>query len=407
MEIDKDVQNMLPMLIDWRRDFHSHPELSGQERRSSAVIQKALDRMGIEYQTFTNHPGVVGIVRGKQPGPAVALRADMDALPIHEDSETPYRSRYDGVMHACGHDAHMAILLGAAKLLRQKADFAGTVKLIFQPAEEAAPVGGAQAMMDDGALDNPAVDAIFGLHVWPELPTGEVGIRSGRIMAASDRFTVKLFGKGAHGAMPHQGIDAVAMMSDAIQGFNHIMNRQISPLEVATLNIGTIAAGERYNVLPKEVVLEGTVRTLGESVRQEIPVRMKRALEGVAQAHGGRFDLKYDFGYPGLKNWEEPTSFFAQAAQDLLGESGVHTDLAPVLGGEDFARYLTRIPGAFLWLGCVSAGREQHPLHNSRFDIDESCLLTGAILMYRTALNALSYYQTHTSQRGDEARLYV
>jgi len=404
---DKGKQEFLSLLTEWRRDFHRHPELSGSEKRSSAIIQTALARMGVEYQTYSGHAGVVGIIRGRQPGPVVALRADMDALPIHEDSKEAYRSVYDGVMHACGHDAHMAILLGAATLLSRSPDFSGTVKLIFQPAEEAAPIGGAQAMMDDGVLESPAVDAIFGLHVWPELPTGEIGIRSDAMMAASDRFMVKLFGKGAHGAMPHQGIDAIEMMTDVIQGLNHIMNRQISPLEIATLNIGTVVGGERYNVVPKEVTLEGTVRTFGDSVRQEIPKRMKRVLEGIAQAHAGNFTLDYHFGYPSLSNWEKPFEVVVEAAQSVLGSEHVHTSPDPALGGEDFARYLTRVPGAFFWLGCSGSGKGNYPLHNSGFDIDEDCLPIGAELMVQTALRALDFYQQSARLQGDEIRLFT
>ncbi len=396
---EKDRQALFATLVELRRRFHQYPELSGQEVRSSAVIQEFLHSVGAQIQTFPNHPGVCGIFRGKEAGPVIALRADMDALPISEDNAVPYRSVHPGVMHACGHDAHMAILLGVAKLLSLlENDFAGTVKMIFQPAEEAAPVGGADAMIQDGVLTDPKVDAIFGLHVWPDLATGQVGIRKGPMMAASDRFRIKVLGKSSHAACPHRGVDAIALATDIMLGLRHVMTRQINPLEAATLSIGTIAGGERYNVVASQASLEGTVRTLSEATRREIPERMKRVLQSITEAHGGSYALEYRFGYPVLQNWPEPTDVVIAAARAIIGCESVLTDVSQALGSEDFSRYLGHVPGAFLLLGAGKAEGVSYPLHSSHFDIDENCLLIGANVLFRTALEALQFYNKERRQ---------
>ena len=375
-------------LVLWRRMFHSNPELSNEEKETAAKVLDALTSMGIEVHKFKDHFGLCGIIRGKYPGPVIALRADMDALPITEENDVPYHSKRAGVMHACGHDGHMAILLGAAKMISLECgEFAGTIKLIFQPAEEAAPVGGACLIIKDGILDD--VDAIFGLHLWPDLPCGQIGIRHGALMAASDRLTIKILGQAAHAGQPQYGVDAITIAADVIQGLGHIMNRQLDPLETATLSIGKIQGGERYNVIAKEVVLEGTVRTLGETVRQEIPVKVKRMLDGITAAQGGTFSLDYQFGYPVLNNWAEPTELVINAAMQTVA---VHGDVQPVLAAEDFGNYLSKTPGAFFWLGCAKDGQKNYHLHSSNFDIDENALVVGTKIMYKTALLALEYY---------------
>lgn len=382
-------KNLGDLVTELRRDFHQHPELSGGEKRTAAVIADCLKSFGIAVKTFPTHSGVGGIIAGEKPGPTIALRADMDALPIREELDVPYKSVNPGIMHACGHDGHMAILLGAASMLVQnKNKLAGTVKLVFQPAEEAAPVGGARVMLQDGFLND--VGAIFGLHVWPDLPTGHIGIKSGPLMAASDRFTVKILGKGAHAAQPHQGVDAITIGAAVINSFSHIISRQKNPIDTATLSIGSIHGGERYNVIAKEVVMEGTVRTLDEATRHEIPEQMKKMLAGVTQAYGANYELDYQPGYPVLNNWSEPTQAVIRAAGKVAGAKAVHTDVKPELGAEDFSSYLTRIPGAFFWLGCSKEGQDSAPLHNSRFFLDEAALTIGAKVLYQIAVDALA-----------------
>lgn len=376
------------LVTELRRDFHQHPELSGEEKRTSAVIADCLRQMGIAVETYETHYGVGGIIAGGKPGPTIALRADMDALPIQEELDVPYKSLNPGIMHACGHDAHMAMLLGAAAMLVQnRENLAGTVKLVFQPAEEAAPVGGAQFILREGFLDD--VAAIFGLHVWPDFPTGHVGIKAGPLMAASDRFTVKILGKGAHAAQPHQGVDAITIGAAVINSFSHIISRQKNPVDTATLSIGSIHGGERYNVIAKELVMEGTIRTLDEATRREIPAQMKKMLSGIAQAYGANYEFDHQPGYPVLNNWREPTQTVIDAAHKVVGHEPVHTAMKPELGAEDFSTYLTRIPGAFFWLGCSKAGEPTAALHNSSFFLDEAALTVGAKLLYQIAVDAL------------------
>ncbi len=380
-------------IILWRRTLHSFPELSWEEAKTSSTIVKVLQEIGnVDIQTFDKHFGVCATITGSQPGPVIAFRADMDALPIQEETAAAYESKNLGVMHACGHDAHMAIMLGIASIFtKHKENLNGTVKILFQPAEEASPLGGAQAMMKEGLLDG--VSAIFGLHVWPEIPCGEICIRSGELMAASDRFKINILGQGAHAGQPQNGVDAMGMAADILQGLGRLRDRQIDPLETATISVGTIHGGDRYNVIAREIVLEGTVRTLGEKVRHDIPKKIQRLLEGMTAAQGGQYKLDYQYGYPMLTNWEEPTNIVIQAAGQILPAQAIHTNVKPVLAAEDFGRYLTKYPGAFFWLGCAKENGPFYKLHNACFDIDEDALSVGVEILYQTGLKALSNYK--------------
>lgn len=383
-----DIENQL---VSWRRSFHSNPEVSREEEETSREIVAILQSMGIEVLTFKDHFGVCGVIRGKYPGPTVALRSDMDALPITETNDAPYRSKRPGVMHACGHDGHMAILLGVAKKFSLcHGEFAGTIKFVFQPAEEAAPIGGAGLLIADGILEN--VDVIFGLHLWPDLPCGHIGIRQGPLMAASDRIGIKILGQAAHAGQPQHGVDAITIAADVIQGLGHIINRQIDPLEAATLSIGNIQGGERYNVIAREVLLDGTVRTLSEKIRRQIAKKVERTIAGIAASQGGSYTLDYQYGYPVLSNWAEPTDLITIAAQQVLNNEQIHSDVQPVLAAEDFGRYLEKVPGAFFWLGCGKEGEENYHLHSSGFDIDEKALLIGTSIIYKAVLLALIHY---------------
>ena len=391
----------LGQMIQWRRELHANPEISGSEYQTRDFILRQLQALDIPTKIFDGHAGILATVEGKGPGGVVALRADMDALPITEGNGVPYCSRNEGVMHACGHDGHMAMLLGAATaLVENRNSWRGTVKLVFQPAEEAAPHGGSPLMIADGILENPKVDMMFGMHLWPDLHYGDIGICRGTMMASSDRFTLKLFGAGAHAGAPHQGIDALMMTSDVLTALSRIIHRQTDPRETATINIGTIHGGERYNVVAKEVTLEGTVRTLNETVRQDIPERMRRMIQGICDGYGGRFELDYQFGYPSLQNAPDETGFVVLAASRFLGSEHVQSDYRPVLGAEDFAFFAQKVPSAYYFVGCGAAGTPVRPLHNGKFDFDERALFVGAQVMEETALAALTFLERKNRNEG-------
>jgi len=395
----------LTQIVEWRRHFHAYPEVSGQEYETRRYLLEQLKLLGIPARTFDCHAGILATIEGCAPGGVVALRADMDALPIEEKNEVAYRARHRGVMHACGHDGHMAIMLGAAAALQQsRGSWSGTVKLLFQPSEEDAPYGGAQKMIKDGVLDNPAVDAIFGLHMWPELPCGEIGIIRGPQMASSDRFSLKLTGASAHAASPHEGTDAIMMAGDVLNALSRIIHRRVDPREAVTISVGTIHGGERYNVVAREVVLEGTVRTLSEKVRQQIPAVIRQVTEGICAGYGGGFELDYRFGYPVLTNAADEACLVVLTAGRLLGSEHVRSDIRPALGAEDFAFYTGLVPGAFFFLGCGAADGKLRPLHNDNFDFDERALFIGAKIIEDTALAALSLVQRRKGATAKESR---
>ena len=370
-----------------RRKIHAYPEISGHEKRTSTLITDILKEQGIAFTTYPGHYGVGAVITGKYPGPVIALRADMDALPIQEENEVPYKSRNPGCMHACGHDMHIAILLGTAIVLAAHRDeLHGSVKLVFQPAEEASPLGGARYMIREGFLED--VQMIFGLHMWPSMLTGHIGIRPGAMMAASDRFSIHIAGKGAHAAQPHRGIDSIMIAADIINDFRHIISRRSDPVETATLSIGKIQGGERYNVIAKAVDMEGTIRSLGEKVRNEIPQHMEEILRGAESSYGAKCTFDYRPGYPVLKNTESAVHLVVDAAAATIGLENVHTDVRPELAAEDFAFYLQKISGAFFWLGCRNG--ELQSLHNSKFNPDEAAMPVGVEILCRLVQTILA-----------------
>ncbi|MDU4960235.1 MAG: amidohydrolase [Sporomusaceae bacterium] len=394
----------LARMVAWRRHLHTHPELSGQEYETREFLLSQLASMGIAAKTFSSHAGIVATIDGGGPGRSIALRADMDALPIQEANEVSYRSQRDGVMHACGHDSHMAILLGAALALQQSREkWAGTVRLLFQPSEEDAPRGGAPKMIADGALTG--VEAIFGLHVWPELPYGDIGITRGPLMASSDPFSLTLTGASAHAGAPHQGTDAIMMSADVLTALSRIIHRRVDPRETATIAVGTIHGGERYNVVAKEVVLNGTVRTLNEAIRGQIPVAIRQMTEGICAGYGGSCKLDYQWGYPSLINSAAEAGAVILTASRFLGPEHVRTDIKPALGAEDFAFYTQKIPGAFFFLGCAAKDGPLRPLHNDCFDLDERAMYIGAQILEETALTALSMHSD--AKEGKPANLHM
>ncbi|WP_221567232.1 M20 family metallopeptidase [Alkalihalobacillus sp. TS-13] len=376
-------------IIAIRRHLHGNPELSEEEFETSQFIQQKLEEHEIPFKKGYAKTGVLGIIKGGQPGGVVALRADIDALPIKERTNEPFASNKEGVMHACGHDAHTAMLLGAGKLLNsQKEQIKGTVLLVFQPAEENAPNGGAQPMMDDGVFDEYTPDVIFGQHVWPDLPKGQIGIRDGAMMGASDRIKFTIKGTGGHASMPHQTNDAITIATTVINQLQTIVSRNVDPLSAAVLTIGKIEGGYRYNVIADEVLVDGTVRTLDKDTRERIKNRFYKIVEGTTEAMGGTAEIEFIKGYPATINTPEWAQHVRSTAQNLFGEKAT-PDLDPSLGGEDFSRFLLQYPGAFFWLGTKPKNSQPKPLHDPSFEIDEDALAGGVEMMAQVAADTL------------------
>lgn len=393
--IDQRISGLKDELIRLRRDFHRHPELGFHEERTSTVISDYLDRLGMEVHRGIGKTGVVGVLRGRKPGKTVMLRSDMDALPIQEQNDVEYMSVNDGVMHACGHDGHMAILLGAATVLSAERDkLPGIVKFVFQPAEES--LGGAKYMIEDGVLEDPRVDAVFGLHLINQIPRGYIACKSGTIMANMDGFIVTIMGRGGHGAMPEGGIDAILMSSQVITALQGIATKQISPLNPVIVHVGIIRGGEAPNVIADTVVLEGTVRTLDESARKLIPGSMERIISGITSTMGGSYELDYQTGYPATINDATMTEMVKKAALEAVGSDCVFEHPSAMIS-EDMSFYLQKVPGSYFFVGSGNAAKGLcQPHHNSRFDIDEEALVVGAHMMFSVAV---SYLNTQTGRK--------
>ncbi|HTT68539.1 MAG TPA: amidohydrolase [Gemmatimonadales bacterium] len=375
-------------LVATRRDLHAHPELAFQERRTSALVAERLRALGYTVKTGQGRTGVVGVLRGgatvARTERKVLLRADMDALPIHEASEVAYRSTVPGVMHACGHDGHVAIGLGVAqRLAASRAEWRGTVKLVFQPAEESG--NGAQAMIDDGVLEAPAVDAAFGLHLISHLPTGTVAATAGAIMGSVDNFTVRIRGKGGHAAMPHNAVDPVLAAAHVVTALQSLVSRGADPFDQLVVSVTRVAAGTTSNVIPEEAELEGTVRCLGGPLYAEVPDRFSALVKSVAGALGCTATVAYARQTPPVVNDAAMTELVAGVAGEIVGEKNVLKG-ERMLGGEDFAFFLQRLPGCFAWVGCGNPVKGYDaPHHSPRFDIDEEALIIGVDLLERVA----------------------
>ena len=373
MNIRSEIKDIEKNIIDWRRDFHQYPELGFDEHRTSKIIGEALKEMGLAPQMNVGKTGVTADLTFGE-GPTIALRADMDALPMQETSGLDFSSKHDGVMHACGHDGHMAMLLGAAKVLTQNGDsFNGTVRFIFQPAEEGA--GGARYMIEDGCLDG--VDEIYGIHVWNYQPVGEVGITDGPVLAAADMFEIKIKGIGGHGAAPQGTIDAVVVASHLVQALQTIVSRNTNPLESTVVTIGTINGGHNFNIIADEVTLSGTARAYTEENRNLIKTRMAEIIDGVAKTFGAEISFDYEDGYPPTINHTDPVNKVLKAAERVVGEKAGMPYLS--MGGEDFSYYLQKIPGCFFFVGSAPNDQKlfETPHHCSHFTMDERALLVG------------------------------
>lgn len=381
------AERMSRQLVAWRRHLHAHPELSNREEQTAAFVAAELRRLG--YEPAEHVGGTCGVVAELPAGrgPAIALRADMDALPIQEESEVDYKSRNPGVMHACGHDAHMAMLLGAAAVLAQRqADLRRPVKLIFQGAEELPP-GGAAPLIEAGVLDN--VAAIYGLHVWSDLPTGTLGTRPGPFMSAVSDFHIVVTGRGGHAAMPDQCIDPIAVAVELVAALQTVVSRSLPPAEQAVLSVTQFHAGTAYNIIPGLAELRGTFRTLNNEVSATIERRIHELSGGVAAAHGATAEVRIIPGYPLLTNDPAALEKAVSAARAVGFQDDRILQLPPQGGGEDFAWYARRVPGAFLFLGARNEARGCcFPHHHARFNIDETALPGGVALLVELALAA-------------------
>lgn len=385
------AQKMQDQLISWRRDLHQIPEVGLELPKTSAYVAEKLSEMGIEYQENIGVSGIIGLIKGKEDGKTVAIRADMDGLAIVEETGLPFAST-NGNMHACGHDAHTAMLLGTAKILNKNKDkLKGNIKLIFQAGEEGP--GGAKPMIDDGAMENPKVDAVLGLHIgtiFKEVGTGEVGVAYGNLMACLDKFEIKVIGKGCHGAMPDIGVDPIVISAQVINALQTIVSREVKPTEPAVITIGEIHGGRSYNIIPDSVEMVGTARTTNQAVRRKIASRMEEVIANVTKSMRGDYKFTYNFGYPPLVNNAEFTKGFVESAKKVVGEKKIVEILHPTMGGEDMAYFLERVPGTFFFLG---AGNEAKgivaPHHNSKFDVDEDVFWVGTALLAQGAVDWL------------------
>src|SRR3989449_278690 len=403
-DVDRRVPQVVEKVVAWRRDIHAHPELSNRETRTADLVAQHLRSLGIEVTTGVARTGVGGVLRGGKPGPVVALRADMDALPVTEEVDVPFASKvratYNGqevgVMHACGHDTHTAMLMGVAEVLAgMRSELPGTVKFIFQPAEEGAPAGergGAEVMIEEGALDDPKPSAIFGLHVFP-YPAGEIRYRPGGAMASADAFRIVVRGRQTHGALPWAGIDPIVVASQIVLGLQTITSRQVDlTVAPAIVTVGAINGGVRYNIIPDSVVMIGTIRTFDTAVRNDIHQRVRRTAESIAQSAGATALVVIDTTTAVTYNDPALTEKILPTLRQVAGPS--HVALGPpITAAEDFSRYQQRIPGVFFFLGITPPGTDPAkaaPNHSPRFYVDEAALPVGVRAMAHLAVEYLS-----------------
>jgi amidohydrolase len=376
-------------IIAIRQDLHAHPELSGHEEHTKYLVKGILEASGYTIKESDRHFGLIADLLVDKNAKTVAIRADMDALPIQEQTGKPYASREKGIMHACGHDSHTAIALGTAiAMAAHKNELPGNIRFIFQPSEESKE-GGSVEMIEDGALEG--ISGIFGLHAYPYLNSGEIGYKYGVMMASADVFTIEIFGKSAHGARPHEGVDAILVTSMIVNSLNHIVSRMIDPLHPAVISLGTIEGGKASNIICDHVLLRGTVRTINEEIRNKIPQMMESSIEGISKSMGAKYKFNYEFGQPELINYEHMVDIIVEEAGNIIGKEKCIDLVDPVMGGEDFSEYLKLIPGAFFRLGtCDEEKKTCVSQHNSRFDVDDDALQIGMKIMGASALAFLS-----------------
>ena len=383
----KEIKLLHDEMTEWRRDIHQHPELKFEENRTSDLVAAKLQEFGIEIHRGLAKTGVVGTIRNGD-GPSIGLRADMDALPLEEKNTFKHASSNPGKMHACGHDGHTAMLLGAAKHLAASKNFKGTVNLIFQPAEEGG--GGGELMIKEGLFEMFPVDSVYGLHNWPGMPAGTFGVGSGPFMAAADMFDLTINGRGGHAALPDQCIDPIVVASQVVSALQTITSRNTHPVDSVVISVTQIHAGDAYNVIPDSVRMHGTVRTFQTETRDKIPSSMLRVAEGVSAAYGATCELNYMSGYPATINSVPETEISAKAVVDLLGEDKIIRNPTPCMGAEDFSYMLEARPGCYVWLGIgPGKGEAGCMLHSSRYDFNDDVLTTGASYWVKLVENEL------------------
>lgn len=389
MKIKELAKQNKDYVIDLRREFHMHPELSWQEERTSQRVKEELEKMGIPFAAVAG-TGVVAIIKGKQEGKTIALRADMDALQVKECNEVAYKSQNEGIMHACGHDGHTAMLLGAAKVLNAcKDEIKGTVKLFFQPAEELAQ--GAKKMVEQGVMEG--VDGVFGIHLWSDIPSGTVSVEEGPRMASADMFTIRVKGKGGHGSLPHQGVDAVVAASAIVMDLQSVVSREISPLESAVVSVGSFHSGTRFNVIANEAVLEGTTRCFNPQIREAFPAIIERIVKNTAKSYRAQAEIEYNLGTPATINDAGCSKIAEKTVEKVLSKEGV-IKMEKVTGGEDFAMFAEKAPAVMAFVGIRNAEKEAHyPHHHERFNMDEDALEIGTALYAQYALDFLMEHQ--------------
>lgn len=377
------IRNIQPQLVTWRRQLHQRPELGFQERLTANFISQKLTAWGITHQTGIAGTGIVATIHGGRPGPVLGIRADMDALPIQELNTVDYRSLHDGTMHACGHDGHVAIALGTAYYLNQHRDsFAGTVKVIFQPAEEGP--GGAKPMIEAGVLQNPDVEAMIGLHLWNNLPLGTIGIRTGPMMAATELFRCTIQGKGGHGAIPHQTVDSIVVGAQIVNALQTIVSRNVDPLASAVVTIGEFHAGTALNVIADQAQINGTIRYFDKAYSRFFPERLEQIIAGVCQSHGATYVLDYNPLYPPLVNDAAIAELVRSVALSVVETAAGVVPECQTMGGEDMSFFLEAVPGCYFFLGSANPAKGlAYPHHHPRFDFDESVLSMGVEMFVR------------------------
>jgi amidohydrolase len=385
IDFTKLVREHKDLITKLRRELHLIPEPAYTEKKTSAYVADYLGTQGFEVQTGIAQTGVVGLMKLTRPGKTLMIRSDMDALPVIEATGLPFASTHDGAMHACGHDGHMSMVLGAATILNNVKDkLNGNIKFLFQPAEEGP--GGAKPMIEAGVMENPHVDFSIGCHVWPAIPEGSIGAKAGPLMAAMDRFDIRIIGKGGHGAMPHLCVDALEVGTQVVNALQRIASRQMNPLNPTVVTVGSFQAGSTFNVIPGEAEMCGTTRTFDQDIWNSWPERIEKIVHGVCGSMGADYELKYTQGYPPLLNDESMVEVVRKCAADVVGKEQV-IEPEQTMGGEDMAFYLEKSKGCFFFLG---VGREGcAPLHNPKFDFNEDILLTGVETYCRVAFELL------------------
>jgi amidohydrolase len=397
-QLDKEISGKINEIIDdiikIRRTIHQNPELGYEEYQTSELVARKLESYGIKVARGVGGTGVVGLLAGAKPGKTLLLRADMDALPIQEETGLPFASKVPGKMHACGHDIHTSVLLGAARVLSLYRDrIYGNIKFMFQPAEECSPTGGAKKMIEDGVLENPKVDFAIALHVWPDLHVGQLGFKTGPVSARSDRIFLKVLGKSGHASAPHQGVDAIVASAQVISSLQTIISRRINPRDSVVITIGKIQGGDRYNVICDKVEMEGTVRIMSPGYDDKIPELIRQAGEGAAASVGARFEMDYINGYPMTINDEALTKKVEDLIKKSLGEGAIK-EIPLDAGGEDFSFVSQKVPSVYIKLGSSLPVSSEDvgfiPLHNSRVIFDEGCISVGIKTFGIAALGLLS-----------------